>query len=556
MRTLHGRPVLRGALACSLVGLGGCTAFLGANDPIELSGDDGSEDAITDTGLVPTPDAPAMLHDSGPGPSDVVVGDSTTSSRDATMGPPDTGTPPPPDAAPWLPDASVGPPDSSVAPIPPPPGERLVAGSGFEVWGITSDGFIIASDTTETYAFSVTGATQPIPLTAGQPFTVIVSDATAFVWTNVSSTTPYIGTLTTWSYGSPVFFKTGSAVGIAYEYQRSLVFHVEGASGSSGQLVVTPFGTNAATSVAASVFLGASPADPSVPRFVETYGGLFIGFCADGSGATCVVVKANTTGGIGTVSSSTTPIWAVDQAGDTLLYSPPSGGGARVGTDGGTTLFDEDAGVLTGAALYPSGSDAVIVANGALKRITLGTLAETTLAVPAAAIWMLSPQQQQVLYSSVPLDAYGNGDLQFASTTTPNPGPTTLGTAPAHPIGFVGPSVIAWLSPVAEPQGSGPLSAAMWNEMIGAAAPPPVAGNSLVQRLSAPPADVLVYDDLLEGGVPGRGNISMLQMGPSASPVAPQANILFATASTQPLVAWASDTDARGAGIYIATLPP
>ena len=341
-------------------------------------------------------------------------------------------------------DDSVQPPDGSMpdrppidapidAPTPidgsnidasPPPGMKVHPGAGLSLWAITSDDYVIYSDTSSVlWAQAATGGT-PTQLTAiGSLAFVVPHGRVVFIWKDSTSTPPFRSALGVWSAAGGYHDATTSSLAfaaaasddgahIAFTANASTTsYDLIGANADLGQPAVLATSANATNCIPALRFLTATTAA--------------VAYCANGQTTARLNTFAGATWTATTVlgNLSTPPWFSADTSGTLLFTSTSTGSGIVAQIGGGAVPIDTDVrdGFLTASGMN------VIYRNGtALRRSSVSAPNPVTLdALGVVGFVAIAPDQTSLLFMSARSTSTGWNDLYMASTTTPG-APTTL----------------------------------------------------------------------------------------------------------------------------------
>ena len=490
-------------------------------------------------------------------------GGGTTPGKDGG-GPPtsDAGTGNPP-----LPDGSVY-----------PHGNQLVPGATLALDGVTSDDFVIYTDTASNtaYAISLAAGSKPISLgTVDGNNDVAVNGKVVLIGTTVSNQTG-VGAVSVWTSAAaaPTPLSTSTFVGAyAVSADGSHVAFLDGvdATGSTGAIAVAGSDASGKATLVSSVDLTNNNCVPSM-----LYGGAHVvaSYClvaAGDAGAADAGADAAVNVNVATVSSFTTPSWtpvsiatnvtssiAVDAAGTKVLVNGaagtvayPIGGGTAVTIDATGAL-----GVLTSSpgALTKDGSHVVYPTPAtALERApTTAPAAPTQLdaARKFGDVLGFSPDENWAI-GALTAGAQGQSDLYLASATTAGSAITLSAASTSQLFGdaFTVDSSHA-LFYTAIKQGAGTLNALA---VTGGGAPT-VLGTAVWEDFATSGAKVIYNDNY--NRTTGSADLRSVDTSTTATPalVVTQAdgNFFLNTAKSTLIYTWSYQTGAS-AGLW--TLP-
>ena len=333
-------------------------------------------------------------------------------------------------------------PDGSVYPH----GTLLVPGTTLTLDGVTSDNYVIYTDTSSNTAFALSLAAGSKPLSLGTVDTnndVTVSGKVVFLGTSVSQQTG-VGAVSIWTSAAtaPAVLSTSTMVGIygvSADGSSVIFLDAVATSGATGAIAIAANNGSGKATVVPSVDLADSFCFPEI-GFGGTYG--VAAYCVAGTGAVDAgLPDGGTNFNVGQVSSFASPNWTAVPIASSVetVFSVDSGGTKVVvlGASGtaaypiaGGTAVPIDANGELGAVTFSPG---ILTSDGshliytttaqALERAATTAPASPVQLVPApsfADIFALSPDTNQswVIGTLNVNQNNGNGDLYLASATT------------------------------------------------------------------------------------------------------------------------------------------
>jgi len=357
-----------------------------------------------------------------------------------------------PDAQRDAQDASAdGPGDSPVSPqgdaptndSPSTEARFILPGSGFQVWGVKSNGQAIVTSLVPpqpVFAVPVDGGTPTTVLSSLPSQDALVVDDVVLVWSVASgSNSP---ALTIWDGVDPATLaSTSSLAGFGAVY-GGFAYVVGNVTGSTGDLVQVTLGTPFTTTVVETIELPQyGTLDPCFPKSQLTTGALYLGVCAAGDGGSVgVSVDAFDVKGVRTsIATGVASGWSADTAGDRVFVATSSGAG-QVRDATGNIVVTVDQNVSEGAML-PSGTAAIYVSSGSLWRAAAQSPPmAVSLAAVAGGLWGLSPTGAYALYSTTARTGPGDGlgpTADLVLVPTAGGASVTLSSSPATaPVAF------------------------------------------------------------------------------------------------------------------------
>jgi hypothetical protein len=328
------------------------------------------------------------------------------------------------DVQPW--DAPTPPLDASLPDgVAGPQGTFLVSASNLMLWGVTSDGYAVYTDTTSNLAFamSITGATAPMQLmNVGANGYIYVDGPVIFLWPNANNNG--VATLSIWTAANGLQSLSTSSLQIVYG----------GGVSTDGTHVLYTDGVDMAATTAklyAASTDGSGKTQLLSGLSLSTLNGCYpyIGF----AGSYAVAAHCENASMVATISSFSTSTWAkvdlgpnvqriwyTDQAGDKVLV---------VGTmaNVGVVVFPTGGG--TGTTIDGTGNAGLLTSNGAtvlytttamvLKKSPVTTPAPTTLSNGIMGLTALSPDEQWLLVYKNQDPIFGYTDVFLDSAMTP-----------------------------------------------------------------------------------------------------------------------------------------
>jgi hypothetical protein len=417
-------------------------------------------------------------------------------------------------------------PDGSVLPH----GNQLVPGTTLTLDGVTSDDFVIYTDTSNStvYALSLASGSKPISLgNVDMNNDVFVSGKVVVIGTSVTMNGTGAASVWTSTASAPAMLSTSTLQGTLAVGADGHVLFLDGVdgAGSAGAIAIAAADGTGKTTLVPSVDLSSNVCFPqlavagttstyAVAAYCETSdaGTIDAGGAIDASASDAAASDAGPNVNIGTVSTFAAPGWtkatigtnvqtvfSVDQgatkivvAGTTGTVAYPIAGGAPVPIDAtgalGTATFSP--GILT-----KDGSHLLYTTTTqALERAATTSPATPTQLAGAgkfADLFGLSPDESWVIGSLTVNPNNGRGDLYLASASAPGT-PVTLSSATTNAVSgdpFTADSThVLYMSAISK--GVGTLNAAP----VSAAGTPTALGTAVAGERTTTGAKVIFND--------------------------------------------------------------
>ncbi len=344
--------------------------------------------------------------------------------------------------------------DTAVDAPPPvtPAGKELAASDGAQIFGITTDGFVIYADVSANglFAADVAGANAPIKIAAPTGYAVGVAGTVVFVWSGL--TTNQVGALSTWTTTGKTFKAIPNATksapngGFAASKDGTRILYTANSdtAGANGDFFGANVDGTGIVSLVSAVDIGSTNNCRPVVGFASNTEAV-TSTCTvtppDGGtpSATVTSYAIAGTGDAGTwtpaaIISSALNFWSTDTAGDSIMVATtagtfvyPIGGGAAVAIDT-KNIENQTTGDWTFGYLAKGGAK-VFYSTAAGDLWTASSTAPTN---PAAVqntgvkfVRALSANESYMMYTTTFDSQQFGGDLHLTATTAAA-GATTL----------------------------------------------------------------------------------------------------------------------------------
>ncbi len=325
-----------------------------------------------------------------------------------------------------------------------PAGKQLAASDTVQIFGITTDGYVIYADssTPGLYAADTAGAAAPVKIGAPSTYAVGVAGKMVLVWQSLTANG--VGALSVWTFGGtltvvPNATKAAPNAGFAVSLDGKYMIFASNAdtAGAKGDFVASAVDGSDQHGLVTGVDIGSTNnCRPRVGFASNTYA--VTSTCTvtppDGGTASATVTSyaiapsggdAGTTWTPATITTGALDFWATDTAGDKLMTAAPGGvsvypiaGGAAVAIDT-ADIENDSTNDWTFGYMQKSGSNVIYSTSaGALS------VAATTSPTPAAIqttgakfIRSISADENYILYTTTFDTMQFGGDLHLTKTT-------------------------------------------------------------------------------------------------------------------------------------------